>query len=65
MNQAIDDVLNQAVDRGAVPNVVAVAADRSGVVYRGAAGAIAPGDDRTVDANTEYRIMGASDFSVS
>jgi len=45
MSQAIDDVLKRAVDRGAVPNVVAVAADRSGVTYRGAAGAIAPDDD--------------------
>ncbi len=65
MSQAIDDVLDRAVDRGAVPNVVAVAADRSGVIYRGAAGAIAPDDDRTVDANTEYRIMSMTKMIVT
>ncbi len=65
MSQAIDNVLEQAVDRGAIPNVVAVAADRSGVIYRGAAGAIAPGDDRTVDATTEYRIMSMTKMIVT
>ena len=65
MSRAIDDVLDRAVDRGAVPNVVAVAADNSGVTYRGAAGAIAPGDDRTVDANTEFRIMSMTKMIVT
>ena len=35
---SIDQVLQAAVDRGDVPNVVAIAADRDGVIYRGAAG---------------------------
>ena len=61
----IDDVLEQAVERGAVPNVVAVAADRSGQIYQGAAGPIAPGDDRTVDADTEYRIMSMTKMIVT
>jgi len=36
---SIDEVLRVAVERGDVPNVVAIAADRDGVIYRGAAGA--------------------------
>ncbi len=36
--QAIDDVLRQAIDAGAVPGVVAVAATDEGVVYHGAFG---------------------------
>jgi hypothetical protein len=35
---SIDRVLQAAVDDGDVPNVVAIAADRDGVIYRGAAG---------------------------
>ena len=48
---AIDQVLADAVARGAVPNVAAIAADRDGVIYEGAAGPrIAGGDDPvTVD----------------
>lgn len=65
MSQMIDDVLERAVERGAVPNVVAVAADRSGPIYEGAAGPIAPGDSRTVDADTEYRIMSMTKMIVT
>lgn len=56
-SQAIDDVLADAVASGAVPNVVAVAADHDGVIYEGAAGPRAPGEDTTVDADTPLRIM--------
>jgi hypothetical protein len=31
----IDDVLRQAIDNGAVPNVAAIAADRHGIIYEG------------------------------
>ena len=49
---AIDNVLRDAVERGAVPNVVAVAADRDGVIYRGAAGPRTPGADRSRSTRT-------------
>ncbi len=35
---AIDKVLRNAVDSGGVPHVAAIAADRDGVIYQGAAG---------------------------
>lgn len=35
---AIDDLLREAVDRDGIPGVAALAADRDGVLYRGAAG---------------------------
>jgi len=35
---AIDAVLGAAVESGAMPNVVAIAADRDGVIYEGSAG---------------------------
>jgi methyl acetate hydrolase len=56
-SQAIDAVLADAVASGAVPNVVAVAADRDGVIYEGGAGPRCPGEDSTVDADTPVRIM--------
>jgi methyl acetate hydrolase len=55
--RAIDAVLGDAVASGAVPNAVAVAADREGVIYEGAAGPRTPGEDSTVDADTPLRIM--------
>jgi methyl acetate hydrolase len=55
--RAIDAVLADAVASGAVPHVVAVAADREGVIYEGGAGPRAPGEDSTVDADTPLRIM--------
>ncbi|HEY2318431.1 MAG TPA: serine hydrolase domain-containing protein [Solirubrobacteraceae bacterium] len=54
---AIDAVLAEAVASGAVPHVVAVAADRDGIVYEGAAGPRTPGEDRTVEIDTPFRIM--------
>jgi methyl acetate hydrolase len=56
-SQAIDAVLADAVASGAVPMVVAVAADRDGVIYEGAAGTRAPGEDSPVDVDTPLRIM--------
>ena len=56
-SQAIDAVLAEAVASGEVPAVVAVAADRDGVIYEGAAGPRAPGEEATVDADTPLRIM--------
>jgi methyl acetate hydrolase len=56
-SQALDAVLADAVSSGAVPNVVAIAADRDGVIYEGASGSRAPGEDTTVDVDTPLRIM--------
>jgi|tagenome__1003787_1003787.scaffolds.fasta_scaffold20709351_2 methyl acetate hydrolase len=52
----IDAVLRRAVDSGAVPNVVAVAADPDGPFYEGAAGNRTAGTDQPLDAGTHFRI---------
>lgn len=56
-SQAIDAVLADAVASGAVPNVVAVAAGRDGVLYEHGAGPRVPGEDTTVGPDTPLRIM--------
>lgn len=53
----IDALLADAVARGAVPNVAAVAADRNGVIYEGAAGPRAVGSDDPLTTSTHFRIM--------
>lgn len=57
MTARIDQVLQDAVANGAVPNVVAVAADRDGVIYEGAAGPRVVGGDEPVGPDTHFRIM--------
>jgi CubicO group peptidase (beta-lactamase class C family) len=54
---SIDKVLQQAVESGAVPHVAAIAADRDGVIYQGAAGPRAVGDSAPVTVDTLFRIM--------
>ncbi|MBW0089328.1 beta-lactamase family protein [Pseudonocardia sp. KRD-184] len=54
---AIDQVLQAAVDAGAVPSVAAIAADRNGVIYEGAAGPRAAGSDDPLTVDTHFRIM--------
>jgi methyl acetate hydrolase len=54
---SIDDVLQGAVDSGAVPNVAAIAADRKGIVYEGAAGPRVAGESEPVTVDTHFRIM--------
>jgi methyl acetate hydrolase len=54
---SIDQVLQAAVDRGEVPSVAAIAADRNGVIYRGAAGPRAAGSDDPLTVDTHFRIM--------
>src|SRR4029079_8875407 len=54
---SIDEVLRVAVERGDVPNVVAIAADRDGVVYRGAAGPRSAESSDPISADTHFRIM--------
>jgi methyl acetate hydrolase len=52
----VDEVLHSAVERGDVPLVVAMAADRGGVIYEGAAGERAPGSGEPVTPDTMFRI---------
>jgi methyl acetate hydrolase len=53
----IDKVLQGAVEAGAVPHVAAIAADRDGVIYQGAAGPRAVGESAPVSTDTLFRIM--------
>jgi methyl acetate hydrolase len=55
-NPAIDKVLQGAVDAGAVPNAVAIAADDDGVIYEGAAGPVAVGGSADVGPDHHFRI---------
>ncbi|WP_300011182.1 serine hydrolase domain-containing protein [Pseudonocardia sp.] len=54
---AIDRVLQDAVDSGAVPHVAAIAANRDGVIYEGAAGKVIAGESADVTPGTQFRIM--------
>ena len=54
---AIDKVLRDAVDSGAVPHVAAIAAARDGVIYQGAAGPREAGQSDPVSVDTLFRIM--------
>lgn len=56
MRSRIDAVLQAAVDIGAVPNVVGVAADDEDLIYEGAAGPRAVGGTVPVDADSIFRI---------
>jgi methyl acetate hydrolase len=53
----IDQVLQAGVKSGAVPHVAAIAADRDGVIYEGAAGVQVAGEDQPVTTRTQFRIM--------
>ncbi len=52
----VDDVLHSAVERGDVPLVVAMAADRNRLIYEGAAGERSPGSGDPVTPDTTFRI---------
>ena len=54
--KSVDDVLQAAVDAGGVPCVVAMAGDRDGVIYEGAAGERTPGSGEMVGPDTMFRI---------
>ncbi len=56
MNAPTDALLRAAVGAGALPNVIAIAADRDGVRYEGAAGPRTPDDPAPVDAGSVVRI---------
>jgi len=53
----VDEVLERAVADGAVPSVVAIAADRDGIIYEGAAGPRVAGGADPVSVDTHFRIM--------
>jgi CubicO group peptidase (beta-lactamase class C family) len=57
MSSQINKVLQDAVAAGHVPNVIAVAADRNGVIYEGAAGSRAVSSDDQATPNSLFRIM--------
>ncbi|MFC5994935.1 serine hydrolase domain-containing protein [Pseudonocardia hispaniensis] len=57
MTSSIDQVLQRAVASGAVPNAVAIAADRNGVIYEGAAGPREAGGSDPVGPGSHFRIM--------
>ena len=54
--KGVDDVLQAAVTNSDVPCVVAMAGDRDGVIYEGAAGERAPGSGELVGPDTMFRI---------
>jgi len=54
---AIDKVLQDAVDSGAVPHVAAIAANRDGIIYQGVAGPREAGQSDPVSVDTLFRIM--------
>jgi methyl acetate hydrolase len=56
VNSHLDAVLHKAVDSGAVPHIVAVAADRDGVIYAGAAGPRTAGSPEPVGGDSIFRI---------
>ena len=53
----IDEVLERAVAGRAVPSVAAIAADRDGIIYEGAAGPRVAGGEDPVGIDTHFRIM--------
>jgi methyl acetate hydrolase len=54
---SIEQVLQDAVDAGAVPNVAAIAATRDGVCFEGAAGPRAVGRPEPVGVDSHFQIM--------
>ena len=52
----LDQRLKAAVDRGDVPGVVAMAADRNGIIYSGAFGLQDAGHRRPLGTDTVFRI---------
>src|SRR3954465_10032248 len=54
---SVDGVLERAVEAGAVPQVAAIAADRDGIVYEGAAGPRVAGESDPVSVDTHFRFV--------
>ena len=62
---AIDRVLKDAVDAGAVPHVAAIAADADGVFYEAGFGPCVAGQGGEVTASTEFAIMSMTKMVVT
>lgn len=56
MHAKLDQFLSQAIDGGAAPGVVALAADLDGVIYSGAFGRTAPDTDTPMRLDSVFRI---------
>ena len=56
MSTALDQHLSKAVANGAVPGVVALAADANGIIYSGAFGQRGPTDTRAMALDSVFRI---------
>jgi CubicO group peptidase (beta-lactamase class C family) len=63
--RAVNGVLEQAVEAGAVPSVSALAADRDGIFYEGAAGPRVAGRSEPVTLDTHYRLMSMTKMVVT
>ena len=61
----IDKVLQEAVASGAVPHAAAIAADRDGVIYQGAVGPRAVGENDAVSTDTLFRILSMTKMPVT
>lgn len=61
----VDQVLQAAVESGAVPHVAAIVADRDGVTYEGAAGELVVGGGQPVSTSTHFRIMSMTKMVVT
>jgi methyl acetate hydrolase len=65
LRPAIDETLEGAIASGAVPNVVAVAADRHGIVYERGIGPRSPDDPTEVDTDSHFRITSMTEMVVT
>jgi len=65
MSLSIDRVLQNAVDSGAVPNVAAIATDRDGVIYEGAAGPRVVGGSDPVTVDSHFWVMSMTKMVVT
>jgi methyl acetate hydrolase len=61
----VDDVLRHAVEAGDVPNVVALAANRDGLIYCGAVGPRVVGDEAPITATSRVRIVSMTKIVVT
>lgn len=61
----IDAVLSTAVERGAVPGVVGLVADRDGILYLRAFGVSRVGDNQPLEPDAVYRIASMSKLATS
>ena len=52
LNNALDALLKASTERGDIPGVIATVADRSGVIYEGAAGMRATGGSAPMTMDT-------------